>query len=360
MTTKNILSLCETLNHFQRQIKTIHVGGTNGKGTTSYEIYLQLISQGYQVGLYHSPFISERFDNIEVNLVGISTSKLLKLLTEYDNLFHQFNLTEFEIDTFIAYRYFYEEKVDYAIIEVGLGGLHDATNIMTPILSVITSIGTDHKELIGPTILDIAREKAGIIKAHVPIVIGSDFNYDVKELIKNEANLMHAPFIELRPQEQFSSFLKHNHALAHLVLKTLGLEVKLLNPKTLPFRLERVNQFILDGAHNIEAVIELVKWLKNESLKPIVIMSTLKKKPYENMFKLLNKVSKKVYVTTFQHEDAIQKFDLNDVMKTHFVEFDELHHVFKKYPHDTILLTGSLYFLRSIYKCYKEMIYANH
>jgi dihydrofolate synthase / folylpolyglutamate synthase len=360
MTTNNILSLCAKLHHFQKELKIIHVGGTNGKGSTSYELYQQLIHQGFKVGLYHSPFVLVRFDNIEINDQKLSNTHLLALLQQYEASFKQFQLTEFEIDTFIAYRYFYEQQVDYAVIEVGLGGLHDATNIMTPLISVLTSVGTDHIELIGPTVLDIAKEKSGIIKPHTPVVIGANFDPQVKQLIIEQASVLDAPFVELKSKQKFSSYLVHNQALAHLVLNTLGFEVLPLKHNTLPFRFERVNQFILDGAHNIEAVRALVEWIKKEAIQPVIIMSALKHKPYEFMFDMLKEVSIHLFVTSFHHDHAIQKFDLNETMQSCFIEFDELNEVFNKYPRDTILLTGSLYFLRSIHQCYKEIIYAKH
>ena len=168
----NTYRLDNYFNHPHRNIKTIHVAGTNGKGSVSHMLASVLQESGYSVGLYTSPHLLDFRERIKVN--GKLITK--KFVTEFveDNLpfFSSFNPSFFEISVFLAFCYFVECKVDIAVIEVGLGGRLDATNIILPVLSVITNIGKDHTEILGETLEKIAAEKAGIIKDYTPVVVG--------------------------------------------------------------------------------------------------------------------------------------------------------------------------------------------
>ncbi|MGL5378983.1 bifunctional folylpolyglutamate synthase/dihydrofolate synthase, partial [Clostridium sp.] len=169
--------LLEILGNPQNKLKVIHIAGTNGKGSTTAMISRMLIGLGYKVGMYTSPFLEEFEERIQINETNIEKEVLGSLMDEIkgavDKVIEEgFNHpTEFEIITALMYLYFYNEKVDFAIVEVGLGGRLDSTNVITPIVSVITSISYDHINILGDSLEGIAKEKAGIIKEKTPVVI---------------------------------------------------------------------------------------------------------------------------------------------------------------------------------------------
>ena len=155
-----------------RKYKTVHVAGTNGKGSVSHLLAAVLQSQGYKVGLYTSPHFVDFAERIKVNGKPIPHGRVVEFVNDFQQQETDLNPSFFELTTILAFKYFAECNVDFAVIEVGLGGRLDSTNIITPIMSVITNISLDHTDFLGDTIADIAREKAGIMKSKVPVVIG--------------------------------------------------------------------------------------------------------------------------------------------------------------------------------------------
>ncbi|MCH5235130.1 MAG: bifunctional folylpolyglutamate synthase/dihydrofolate synthase [Muribaculaceae bacterium] len=155
-----------------KKFKSIHVGGTNGKGSTSHMIASVLQSQGYKVGLYTSPHLVDFRERMRINGKMIPEEKVVKFVDDWRNSGYDGKPSFFELTMIMAFNWFAEEKVDYAVIEVGMGGRLDSTNIITPLLSVITNISHDHNQFLGNTLQEIASEKAGIIKKGVPVVIG--------------------------------------------------------------------------------------------------------------------------------------------------------------------------------------------
>lgn len=168
----NTLALDEHLGHPHRQYATIHVAGTNGKGSVSHSIAAVLQTCGYRVGLYTSPHLVDFRERIRVNGIPVSEDFVTDFVANHRAFFEPLHPSFFEITTAMAFKYFEEAKVDVAVIEVGLGGRLDCTNIITPVLSVITNISMDHTQMLGDTLTKIAKEKAGIIKPGVPVVIG--------------------------------------------------------------------------------------------------------------------------------------------------------------------------------------------
>ena len=168
----NTLALCEALNHPQTQFKSIHVAGTNGKGSTSHMLASILQEAGYKTGLYTSPHLIDFRERIKVNGEMISEQKVVDFVSKYQSLFEEIKPSFFEWTVALCFHHFAQEKVDIAIIETGLGGRLDSTNVIKPILSVITNIGWDHTDLLGDTLAKIAHEKAGIIKSEIPVIIG--------------------------------------------------------------------------------------------------------------------------------------------------------------------------------------------
>ncbi len=169
--------LLEILGNPQENLKLIHVAGTNGKGSTTAMITKMLRGLGYKVGMYTSPYLEEFEERIQINGVNIKKDTFVELLEEVKNAVNKVieekydHPTEFEILTALMFLYFYNEKVDYGVIEVGLGGTMDSTNVLTPVISVITSISMDHMNILGDTIEEIAEQKGGIIKENIPVVL---------------------------------------------------------------------------------------------------------------------------------------------------------------------------------------------
>lgn len=168
----NVIALSEAYEHPHKAFKTIHVAGTNGKGSVSHTLAAILQSAGYKVGLYTSPHLRDFSERIRVNGQPIDADYVVQFVAQSQAIIEQLNPSFFEITTLMAFSYFKEQAVDVAIIEVGLGGRLDSTNIITPILSVITNVSFDHVALLGNTLEKIAEEKAGIIKPGVPVVVG--------------------------------------------------------------------------------------------------------------------------------------------------------------------------------------------
>ena len=168
----NIILICEHLNNPQNNFKSIHIGGTNGKGSCSHMLSSILQEANYKVGLYTSPHLVDFRERIKINGDMISEDSVSKFMHENFDFFESNNLSFFEMTVGLAFDYFSKNKVDIAIIEVGMGGRLDSTNIINPILSIITNISLDHTRFLGSNISDIAKEKAGIIKDNIPVVIG--------------------------------------------------------------------------------------------------------------------------------------------------------------------------------------------
>ncbi|MDR0546854.1 MAG: bifunctional folylpolyglutamate synthase/dihydrofolate synthase [Dysgonamonadaceae bacterium] len=172
------------LNHPHRKYKTIHVAGTNGKGSTSHLLASILQEAGYKVGLYTSPHLLDFRERIKINGEMIDQQFVIDFIAEHKRFFESIQPSFFELTTGMAFAYFAEKQIDIAVVEVGLGGRLDCTNIITPVLSIITNISFDHTNLLGNTLAAIAREKAGIIKQGVPVVIG-EAEGDVREVFEN-------------------------------------------------------------------------------------------------------------------------------------------------------------------------------
>ncbi len=168
----NTIALCGAIDNPQHKFKSIHVTGTNGKGSTSHMLAAILQQAGYKTGLYTSPHLKDFRERIRINGRMIPKAAVSRFVKSQSNIIHELEPSFFEVTVAMAFDFFAKEKVDIAVIEVGLGGRLDSTNIITPILSVITNISFDHTNILGNTLTKIASEKAGIIKKGIPVVIG--------------------------------------------------------------------------------------------------------------------------------------------------------------------------------------------
>jgi dihydrofolate synthase / folylpolyglutamate synthase len=182
----NTLLLCEAAGHPERSLKFIHIAGTNGKGTVSHIIAACLAMQGYKTGIYTSPHYKDFRERIKINGVYISRNYILKFLNSYYTEIEKIRPSFFEMCVCLTFCYFRDMKVDNAVIETGLGGRLDSTNVITPMLSVITNISYDHQQMLGNTLQEIAGEKAGIIKPKVPVVIG-EWQQEINHVFSEKA-----------------------------------------------------------------------------------------------------------------------------------------------------------------------------
>jgi dihydrofolate synthase/folylpolyglutamate synthase len=182
----NTVQLCEVLGNPQRKFKSIHIAGTNGKGSTSHMLASVLQSSGYKTGLYTSPHLKDFTERIKINGTEINKEFVVEFVNRIKPSIETIRPSFFEITVAMAFDYFVQQKVDIAIIEVGLGGRLDSTNIITPLVSLITNISFDHKDILGDTLEKIASEKAGIIKPGIPVVV-SERQPAVEDVFKNKA-----------------------------------------------------------------------------------------------------------------------------------------------------------------------------
>lgn len=187
-------ALDDHFGHPHQKYKTIHIAGTNGKGSCSHTLAAILQSQGYKVGLYTSPHLVDFRERIRVNGECVPEQYVIDFVEENRAFFEPLHPSFFELTTAMALKYFAEQEVDYAVIEVGLGGRLDCTNIITPILSIITNISFDHTQFLGNTLAEIAGEKAGIIKPGVPVVIG-EYLPETRPVFENKAKSENAPIL---------------------------------------------------------------------------------------------------------------------------------------------------------------------
>lgn len=252
----NTIELCKRIGNPQNTFKTIHVGGTNGKGSVSHMLAAILQQAGYKTGLYTSPHLKDFRERIRVNGEMIPEEKVIAFTEEQKKNIEEIEPSFFELTVAMAFQHFAREKVDIAIIEVGLGGRLDSTNIITPLLSVITNIGYDHVSILGNTLPLIASEKAGIIKPGVPVVIGEKQDA-VSEVFLGKASENNSPIVFASEEWNASSNAIHDsEALNISVLPVDG-------SPPLSLKLDLTGTYQLK---NIKTVLSAVKELQKQGL----------------------------------------------------------------------------------------------
>lgn len=226
----NIIRLCDFFGNPQEKIKCIHIGGTNGKGSSSNMLASVLQESGYKTGLYNSPHLIDFTERIKINGKNCDKEFVYHFIQKLKDLPEDIHPSFFEFTTIMAFEYFYQQNVDIAIIEVGLGGRLDSTNIIKPLVSAITNVQLDHQNILGDSLEEIAGEKAGIIKNSIPVIFG-DENEVAKNIIKNKAERENAPFIDATLlKTDLKSDLKGNYQEKNIkVVLALIEELKKLN-----------------------------------------------------------------------------------------------------------------------------------
>lgn len=290
----NTLQLMEHLDHPEQSFKSIHVAGTNGKGSVSHMLASVLQEAGYKVGLYTSPHLKDFRERIKINGGMISEDYVVDFIAKNISFFETHELSFFEMTVGLAFDYFRKEEVDIAVIEVGMGGRLDSTNVITPELSIITNIGLDHTQFLGNTLAAIAGEKAGIIKKGVPVVIGETIP-ETKAVFQQAADEKHAPIYwaeslegEMLPSDLKGAYQKQNQRTVRMALQILqknkwhvdriamgkGL-TKVVENTGLMGRwqvLQEAPKVICDTAHNKEGLSYVLKQLQEEYYNHLFIV----------------------------------------------------------------------------------------
>lgn len=387
--------MLQRLNNPQDNIRGIHVGGTNGKGSTVAYLRTALVENGYQVGTFTSPFVEIFNERIGLNGEPISDDAIVELVKHVkpvsEALVQETELgsaTEFEIITTMMFLYFGEiHPVDFVIVEAGLGVANDSTNVFKPILSILTSIGLDHTDILGNTFADIARDKGEIVKSETPVIYAVK-NEDALRIIRNNVEERNAIGIELDREisiisddEEFTYRYK-DYELENLLLNMKGehqkenaalaitalIEMYDSNIVDLDFnkmingiesvswigRIEQVKEepiIILDGSHNEESVEALTDTLKKYyNIDDIdILFSAIQGKPLHEMLDQLTTIASTMYITEFDFPKGLTKEEIYEELRyddkeivNDYVDFIE------NYNGDGLIITGSLYFISDV------------
>lgn len=364
---------------FSFNVPAIHIGGTNGKGSTAHYIAGIYSALGYRVGLFTSPCYKSISEMIKIGKNGISDEEIAQFYDKYHKYFDKFDLSSFEIITFIAFSYFNEQKVDIAVIECGMGGEIDATNVFKPILSIITNISMEHTDFLGVSLSEIALQKSGIIKNDVPVLLGN-MDEDALNVIASISKKRNSKIYRLS-EDHNEVLYKDGYHFDYGLFKDLHIKsmsktsvkdaclaidaVRILEESfpineegvkegllvDLPdgrFKIFEDKKIIVDGAHNPDAIVKLRSDIDNLHLGcPIhVVFACFRDK---NITAMLPEISLlgEISLTTFEHNRARKEEDYFLYLEE-YKYFDDHISLIKdiraNYPDDYILVTGSLAF----------------
>ena len=379
-TFEHFKNVCDSINNPQNNFYTIHVAGTNGKGSTVAYLRDLLMNHGYKVGTLQSPHYITHLDRIRVNNKNIPGDVFLKILNDNYDFYIDNDMSMFEIDYLIMCEYFKKENIDFAIVEVGIGGRLDATNVVDNTkLSIITTIGYDHMELLGDTLEKICKEKCGIIKDNSKLLIG-DLPLECKDVARNEAAKHNSKYYELGSFENlgnrsfryenetyaigsYADYQLHNACLSLKAFKIIAEDYGIkesneiikssLNNTLWQNRFEIVKDnplVILDGAHNIHGIDAVCKSFDKFNGKKCIVFSALKRKEYKKMVDMLNSHCDELIITSFDNYGVI---DINEFVnyKKYDSYVDAIDYAISNY--DVVLICGSLYFLSDVVLNYK-------
>ena len=332
----NITALCSKLNHPQNKFQSIHIAGTNGKGSICHLLASILQEQGYNVGLYTSPHLKDFRERIKLNGEMIPEADVVQFVGSHKSNFTEIGISFFEMTTALALDYFADKKVDIAIIETGLGGRLDATNIINPELAVISNVALDHQNILGTSLTAIAREKAGIIKTNKPIVLGNTTN-DVICVVKEIASNKNAPLSLASLSCNYTSALLgacqlENTATVVEVVKQLRILNWRISEKSLINGLQNIivntglrgrweqigfnPRVICDTGHNIHAIKSIVEHLKKETYNNLwIVLGMVADKDVSGILNLLPKDANYIFCQAnipraLSSDDLLQKAKL--------------------------------------------------
>ena len=367
--------------NFKYNVPSIHIAGSNGKGSTANYLARIYRAYGLKVGLFTSPALNKVNEMININGNDISDEDFIKAINENEKLFKKYSLSPFEIQTFIALNYFTKQGVDLAIIECGMGGEIDATNIFNPIASIITSISLEHTAYLGRSLCEIAYQKAGIIKDEVPVITGildEEAINTIVEVTKEKkcslrssvepANVVYDNFGFTFNYMTYKDLRINSAALYSLKDACIAIEtVNALLERYpvsedqikdglantfMPVRMEVVSKsplIIIDGSHNPEGVQNMVKSIPSlaENRPVHVLFACFTDKNIERMLSYLGEYAADITLTTFPNRRARQMDDYFLFLEDYPFKDDAvaaLEELKTQYPEDAILVTGSLAF----------------
>ena len=305
----NIIQATEKLGNPHQNFKSIHIAGTNGKGSTSHLLASALQEAGYKTGLYTSPHLKDFRERIRINGEMIKQESVIQFITDNKDWFSQIGMSFFEMTVALAFHHFANEKVDIAIIEVGLGGRLDSTNIIQPELSIITNIGLDHTELLGDSIEKIAKEKGGIIKPRIPILIGrkqhqTEAIFD-KIAQDNHSKLYYAEICDIDCDLK-GDYQIENKNTAYTAIKILRTKSLNIHEKHIVNGFKNVQKntsllgrwmtlgqspsIITDTGHNVDGVKHIVEQIKKISYNELhIVFGVVNDKSIDDILKLMPK-----------------------------------------------------------------------
>ncbi len=302
----NTLALAKHLKNPENKFKSIHVAGTNGKGSTSSMLASILQEAGYKVGLYTSPHLKDFRERIKINGKEIAEEYVVEFVKENKSFFEQNQLSFFEMTVGLAFQYFSDEKVDLAIIEVGMGGRLDSTNIITPLVSVITNIGFDHTQFLGNTLELIAAEKAGIIKKNIPVVIG-EYLLETKKV-----------FLEIAQKNNAPIYFAQENKNEDLPCGLLG-DYQIQNKKTVLQAIELVKQYfsisdlaIENGLLNVVKNTGLLGRWQQLGANPTIICDTAHNA--HGLQIVMNQIKKQIFKQLYIVLGVVNDKDLDSIL----------------------------------------------
>lgn len=374
----NALLLAKHLGNPERDLKTIHIAGTNGKGSTSSMIASVLQEAGYKVGLYTSPHLKDFRERIKINGETISEEYVCSFIADNKSFFEDHQLSFFEMTVGMAFQYFKNEEVDVAVIEVGMGGRLDATNIITPLLSVITNIGKDHTAFLGSELGEIAGEKAGIIKQAIPVVIG-EYTTETRNVFLAKASEKQAPIYfasdtfadqdlvsDLKGDYQEKNIRTVRQAIAllreHFVITEQQEEEGLLHVVQNTGLLGRwqvlqhTPKVIADTAHNAHGLSIVMKQLVHESYKTLYfVLGVVSDKDLDEILPLLPKEAKYLFAKP-QVARGLDAVELSEAAALYGLEGEVCGSVSEAYskalqeasPLDVIYIGGSTFVVAEV------------
>ncbi|WP_420319079.1 bifunctional folylpolyglutamate synthase/dihydrofolate synthase [Ekhidna sp.] len=372
----NTIKLMEQLNNPHKKFKSIHIAGTNGKGTSAHGIAAILQTAGYKVGLYTSPHLKNFTERIKINGIEVFEDFVIDFVDRIRSQIEDIQPSFFEITVAMAFDYFQREQVDIAVIETGLGGRLDSTNVITPEVCLITNIGYDHMDMLGDTLDKIAAEKAGIIKKHVPVVIGETLP-ETEPVFKqiaenNQATLIKAGNSTLKPQGMVADYFLKNLGGIESVTKELVRLGWNVTSNHITAGIENVNDLtglkgrlqilekdplvIADVSHNVDGLKLLftqVKEICNGKLH--LVFGTVKDKDLKSIFTIIPKGAE-IYWTQSAVPRALPVEELAIQGVMHGIEGDCFKQVNdairnakeKVQPDDMILVTGSTFVVAEV------------
>ena len=344
----NITKLCAFFGNPQDKIKTIHIGGTNGKGSTSNMLASVLQESGYKVGIYNSPHLIDFTERIKVKGENCDKEFVYNFIQKLKKLPADIRPSFFEFTTIMAFEYFAQQKVDFAIIEVGLGGRLDSTNIIKPLVSAITNVALDHQNILGNTVGEIATEKAGIIKKNT-VIISGDENEKVKSIIRNKAAENNSDWVDATLiNVELPSDLKGNYQQKNIKvvlalideLRNLGIEIPqekiksgLLNVQQNTgfigrwFEFSRDPLIICDTGHNQAGLEEVFAQLNSIPKFKHIILGFVKDKKIDEVLKILPENSTFYFAKPYLNRGLHPSFyeDQLKESKINYKIFDEVN-----------------------------------